>query len=108
MIKIKLANTGLERNRKLTTEDKKQIKKYYKSGYTQSSLAIMYGVSPSAIHYALLSNKAYKEFKQKSNERKHTWYMSHTPEERSELGKRWNESHNRYIEELLLTKLNNI
>lgn len=57
--KIKLTEKQ-DRRRKLTTEQHKEIRRLYKTGkYSQSKLAVMFGVSRSTI--TLICNPAAKE-----------------------------------------------
>lgn len=108
MTQIKLRGTGLERDVKIHAEDKKQIKKYRKQGYTYNEIASIYGVSSTTIRRVLLSKKELRKYDDMQNALKRARWQSFSKEERFEIGKRWRESHEKYVEELLLTKLNNI
>jgi IS30 family transposase len=70
---MKLHGTNYDKRRKLTEQDKEEIRSSAGKGISQSQLAIDYGVCRSSIHYILHPYKL-KKHRAKQNKYKKKYY----------------------------------
>ncbi len=100
---IKLDNTPFDRHKKISNEDKKQIRKYYENNIKLSEIAEMYNVSTSAIRYHLNPLSRLENAKRKYEE-----YHRNSADKNREIARRKRESREKYIKELYEAYSNNI
>lgn len=107
--KIRLKGTGLERNRKLSDEDIKQIKMLYKSKqFTQKELAEVFNVSPYAIYYHLATADKRAQIIKSKNAMNKTHYSKLDKNVRQMLRQKYRDSVLAYKEDLYQTRLENL
>ncbi len=98
---LKIKDTPLDRRYRVSKDEHNLINYLKREGFTNTELAILFHISIKSITRHLLDKDKYEEYKAYTKERKKIWYNKKSKDERSEMTKRWNESHNSYINELL-------